>query len=98
MHRDQGRGTNLEARRLSTLGRLLLGLLLLGLLGRSRRKALLIRNFGRLGRIGLIGRHVENLALMLKIWWESCSLKSGLASMAGHKGALNTKVGLNLSH
>lgn len=87
MHRDQGRGTNLEAGRLSTLGRLVLGLLLFGLLGRARRQALLSSTLGRLCGISLIGRHVENLALMLKIWWESCSLESGLGlSMAGHKG------------
>lgn len=87
MHRDNGRGTNLKASRLSTLGGLVLGLLLLGLLGRTRRKALFSSTLGRLGGISLIGRHVEKLALVLKIWWESCSLESGLVlSMAGHKG------------
>jgi len=60
VHHSQERDTNFEASRLSTLGRLILGLFLLGLLSRARRQALLRRALGRLRSISLIGRHVEN--------------------------------------
>lgn len=88
VHRSQERDTNFEASRLSTLGRLILGLLLLGLLSRTRRQALLRRALDRLGSISLIGRHVENSRADVEdLVGGSWVLESGLVlSMAGHKG------------
>lgn len=54
---QQRRGTNLEARRLSTLG----GLLLLGLLSGARGEALLGGALGRFHSVNLFGRHDEDL-------------------------------------
>lgn len=87
---DQGRGTNLESSRLSTLGRLILGLLLLGLLGRARRQALLSGALDRLGGISLIGRHIENSRAGVEDLVEEVEVRSSkwscTAMMAGHKG------------
>jgi hypothetical protein len=78
---SRGRGTNLEARRLSTLG----GLLLLGLLGGAGGQALLGGALGRFHSISLFGRHDEDLQDVAVVVGEVAVLGLPLL-MAGHRG------------